>query len=62
MNDYVALAKEMQKNPSDATLLARSSALSMKAAGWAGKIQGCQNDAAFQAKYMALSTKMASGM
>ena len=62
VNDYMALAKEMQADPSDAALLAKSSALSMKAAGWAGKMQGCQNDAAFQAKYMALSARMATGM
>ena len=62
VNDYVALAKEMQADPSDAALLAKSSALSMKASGWVGKMQGCQNDAAFQAKYMALSARMATGM
>ena len=62
VNDYVALTKEMQANPSDAALLARSSALSMKATQWASKAKGCENDPDFQAKYTALSTKMAMGM
>ena len=62
VEEYVALAKEMQANPSDAALLAKSSALSLKATQWASKAKGCENDPDFQAKYTALSTKMAMGM
>lgn len=62
VNDYVALAKEMQANPSNTALLAKSSAMSMKAATWASKAKGCENDPDFQSKYSALSTKMALGM
>lgn len=62
VDDYVALAQEMQANPSDAALLAKSSAMSLKAATWAGKAKGCENDPDFQAKYSALATKMALGM
>lgn len=62
VNDYVALAKEMQANPSNTALLAKSSAMSLKAAQWADKAKGCENDPDFQAKYAALSTKMAMGM
>ena len=62
VQDYVALAKEMQADPSNTTLLARTSEMSMKAASWADKAKGCENDPTFQAKYLALSAKMASGM
>lgn len=62
VNDYMALAKEMQADPTNAALLSKYSAMSMKAAQWAGKAKGCENDPDFQAKYTALSTKMALGM
>ena len=62
VNDYVALAREMQADPTNAALLTKSSAMAMKAAQWAGKAKGCENDPDFQAKYAALSTKMAMGM
>lgn len=62
VNDYVALAQEMQADPTNAALLTKSSAMSMKAAQWAGKAKGCENDPDFQAKYAALSSKMALGM
>ena len=62
VNDYVVLAKEMQANPTNTALLTKSSAMSMKAAQWASKAKGCENDPDFQAKYAALSAKMALGM
>lgn len=62
IDEYVALAKQVQADPSNTAVMTRYASLSAKAADFANKSKGCENDPTFAARYAALSAKMATKM
>ena len=63
MDDYVALVKKYQANPTDMTIMQEYTSMAQKAQSMSSNApEDCASDAAFNARLAKISAKMSAGM